>query len=241
VARSNKTYTLEWKESPDTGKWAKMADIPGRTNDRVEILTDPYPLAQGRLYRLVTPQTPGQVSAGPVILSSPSSQIVDFGETATFTVIGFGREPLSYQWAFSNASTLQASKALTVDLVVTNAQFSDQGAYVVTLSDSQSARETSGPAVLALRPHIVTHPVSQTATVGHSVRFEVQAVGNSPLRYSWRRDKRRLADQTNSVLTIELIQTNDAGIYSVVVTHFTALGQAGIISSNAVLTVLSSE
>jgi hypothetical protein len=237
VARSNKSYTLEWKESASAGKWTKMADVPARTNEHVEVVSDPFPLALGRIYRLVTPQTPGSVPTGPVILSSPRSHVADIDDTVVFNVFGFGREPLSYQWAFSNASTLQPLSASTAELVLTNAQFTDQGGYVVTVSDAQGAAETSAPALLALRPRIVAHPQNATAAIGQSVRFEIAATGNPPLRYRWRHNQRWLTTETNSVLIIDNVQANDAGTYVALVTHPTLLGQVGIASSNAVLVV----
>ncbi len=86
----------------------------------------------------------------------------------------------------------------------------------------------TGPAVIA------THPQSRTVIQDSAVTLRVVAGGAPPLSYQWFKDTLLLAGATNNTYTIASAQTNNAGIYSVVVSN--ALGSTT--SSNAVLSVL---
>jgi hypothetical protein len=59
-AMSNHTYTVQYSDTLPANAltdWKKLADIPARTNNRVEVVTDPSFGAQ-RFYRLATPIQP---------------------------------------------------------------------------------------------------------------------------------------------------------------------------------------
>jgi hypothetical protein len=83
-------------------------------------------------------------------------------------------------------------------------------------------------------PTIVTQPQSQTVTNGANVTFSVLVSGSPPLRFQWHKDGVPLPVATNSSLTLFNVNSNDAGVYFVIVTN--SLGSAT--SSNAVLTVI---
>ena len=70
-AISNKTYTVQFKESLSAGRWTRLADVANRPTNWVARVPDPYPPAERRLYRLVTPQLPPSESSGPAIPASP--------------------------------------------------------------------------------------------------------------------------------------------------------------------------
>ena len=56
-AISNRTYTIQFLDSLNTGAWLKLMDIPARTNNRVETILDSA-YTTNRLYRLATPLQP---------------------------------------------------------------------------------------------------------------------------------------------------------------------------------------
>jgi hypothetical protein len=81
-----------------------------------------------------------------------------------------------------------------------------------------------GP-TLGNAPVIVAQPTNQTAAVGGSVTFNVDATGNAPLVYQWQKNGNNLVDggnisgSTTTNLTIAAVTLNDAGNYDVVATN----------------------
>jgi hypothetical protein len=72
----------------------------------------------------------------------------------------------------------------------------------------------------ASAPVIVAHPQSQTASPGDSVTFTVIASGSTPLRYQWYFNTTSpIAGATNPVLSLNNVQSSDAGVYSVIVSN----------------------
>jgi hypothetical protein len=58
-AVSNKTYTVQYRDSLDSGDWSRLVDVVAVSSNRVLEISDPgAPTAARRFYRLVTPRTP---------------------------------------------------------------------------------------------------------------------------------------------------------------------------------------
>jgi uncharacterized delta-60 repeat protein len=112
----------------------------------------------------------------------------------------------------------------------TNATFRARGFVTGGLYNGSSwfVETTIGPAA------ITSQPVSERAVVGTIVALNVGVGGSKPLSVQWRKGGHDIAGATNTDLSFSNVCTNDAGIYSVVVSN--AFGT--VISSNAVLTVL---
>ena len=91
-------------------------------------------------------------------------------------------------------------------------------------------------------PQIVTPLISQSVFVGANVSMSVAVTGSRPLLYQWKKNGTNLADGANIVgsstrtLSFNNVTTNNAGIYSLVVTN--ALGWAQ--TADATLSVTSS-
>ena len=89
-------------------------------------------------------------------------------------------------------------------------------------------------------PIITTQPQAQTLLEGSTATLSVQAIGDSPLTYQWRRDGANLADGGNlsgsatANLTLTNLAPADGGLYSVVVSN--DLG--AVPSANAQITVI---
>ncbi len=103
-------------------------------------------------------------------------------------------------------------------------------------TDASGLSVTSAPViVVALSPPtILTEPQSRTVTNGVNVSFTVVAAGSPPLAYQWMFNSAPLPGQNGSSLTLSSVQTNLAGLYSVVVTNWAGT----VTSSNAALAVL---
>ncbi|MCI0748740.1 MAG: lamin tail domain-containing protein, partial [Verrucomicrobia subdivision 3 bacterium] len=233
TAHSNQTYSVDWRESLDAGRWTKMAEVAAQPLQRTVSISDPLPAALGRVYRIVTPQQAGPVNPLPAILTSPRSTVANYGSNASFNVTAYGAGSLSYQWFFnSNAIPILSSNCMIVGV-----QFSDAGWYSVRVSDGGSSI-TSDSVYLGVRPRIVSQPQDQSVPAGATAAFSVTAQSDWPMTYRWRRNSRSIAGETNQTLTITNLQPSQAGDYSVNIQHQLPGGRFGINSSNAVLTVL---
>jgi uncharacterized repeat protein (TIGR02543 family) len=117
------------------------------------------------------------------------------------------------------------------------------GVFVVRLTASDNSRPdrtvstnltlTIVPAVTLTPPTITTQPASQSVAAGANVTFSVVAGGSAPLRYQWRFNAGSIAGATNASYTINNVQTNQAGNYSVLVSN----AAGNVTSANATLTV----
>jgi hypothetical protein len=82
-------------------------------------------------------------------------------------------------------------------------------------------------------PRILVQPTSQNTCLGKSATFCVQAWGQEPLAYQWFYNSNAVAGATNSCLTVPVTDTNQAGIYFLVVTN----GWGAVTSEVATLTI----
>lgn len=79
-------------------------------------------------------------------------------------------------------------------------------------------------------PTIVTHPKSQAVFVGDPLQLTVEALGAAPLQYAWYQDGVLLLGQSSNTLSINNVDTGDAGIYRVLVSN-----AAGEVETNPAL------
>jgi hypothetical protein len=83
----------------------------------------------------------------PVIVAEPASQTVaTVGDTVTFSVLAFGKLPLSYQWESDTTNIVNATNA---SLTLTNLTASQAGTYDVVVSNALGSA-TSSNAVLSV-------------------------------------------------------------------------------------------
>lgn len=179
---------------------------------------------------------------GPVVIKQqPSNLNVRPGSNAVFSVNASGVGPIRYQWRLND---VDIPGATNITLVLTNCQLSDVGIFDVVVSNSFGP-VASAAAVLGIliNPVVTLQPLSQSVVLGGSVTFSVAITGSpTPFTFEWRRGS--LGVWTNvtsdpvSFFTLTNVQTNQAGNYRVVIKN-AANAQPGIISGNAVLTVLA--
>ena len=91
----------------------------------------------------------------PNILTPPTSQTVDAGQTATLSVAATGIPAPACQWLKNGTNLPGATSAV---LVITNAQVGDDGTYAVLVSNS-AASVTSGNVTLTVNPPPNAPPV----------------------------------------------------------------------------------
>jgi YVTN family beta-propeller protein len=82
-------------------------------------------------------------------------------------------------------------------------------------------------------PTITAQPVSVTVNVTSNAVFRITATSTVPLSYQWRKEGVNVPSATNATLTLNNVQTNQAGNYTAVVSNFVG----SVTSSVATLTV----
>jgi hypothetical protein len=171
------------------------------------------------------------VLAPPSITSPPQNRTNISGSSATFSVIATGTAPLSYQWQRAGENI---SGATGTSLLLSNVQPGDAGSYSVVVTNTAGS-VTSAVAVLTVwnPPSISTQPQSRTNLLGTTAVFSVLAGGTTPLSYQWQFNGGSIVGATGTSLTLNAVQANDAGNYSVVVMN----GAGSVTSAVATLTV----
>ncbi len=172
------------------------------------------------------------VNVPPTIVVQPVSVESIAGSNATFTVTATGDAPLSYQWRFNGVNITGATAAT---LTLTNVQAANAGLYSVVVSNPfGTATSTNATLTLKTPPSFLAHPQSLTVLKGTNASFSVTPGGDGPFTYQWLFGGVAIPGATNNPLALTNVQTNQAGLYSVVLTS--PYGTAT--SSNATLTVL---
>ena len=131
-----------------------------------------------------------------------------------------------------NHTIRKISGATSATLALSNVQSAAAGSYTVVVSNA-AASVVSSVATLAVNipppPSITLQPAGQAGIAGGSVSFTVAAAGETtPLSYQWRKDGAAISGATNATLSLNRVQSSDAGSYTVVVTS-----AAGSTTSNA--------
>ena len=260
VATGTVPLVYQWlfNGSPLTNGIQNGVRISGATNATLTI-TNVQPAYEGNYSVLVTNVNNSVVSSNafltvvsfPQITNQPAGQSNSVGSTVAISVGAVGQVPLKFQWWFNGTNRLVngsqtggsvISGATTNQLTISNAQTNNSGFYSVVVTNIVGS-VTSSPAFLDITnipPAITVQPTSQTVGVGTNVSLVVAATGTPPLRYQWQTNGVNLVNggnisgATNAVLTINNVNTANAGNYSVVVTNY----GGSVTSSNATLTVL---
>ncbi len=243
IQGSNATFTVTAiGDAPLTYQWRfGGTNIAGATNNPL-VLTA-VQTNQAGSYSVVVSNVLGTRTSSNALLTvrlppfillqpAPATQTVVAGSNATFTVLAGGDPTLLYQWRLNGVNVPGATAA---SLTLTAVQTNQSGNYSVVVSNSFGTA-TSSIATLDLKspPTIAAQPQPITVVKGANTSLSVTAGGDGPFAYQWRLGGMNLAGATNNPLLLSGVQTNQAGLYSVIVTS--PYGSAT--SSNAVLTVL---
>ncbi|MCB1094459.1 MAG: hypothetical protein KDN22_02670 [Verrucomicrobiae bacterium] len=170
-----------------------------------------------------------QLIVGPMILTEqPSSLLVSAGDEACFRVAASGQSPFTYKWFKGTGEDrkqvingVNVFGADTFELVIESATFDDADVYSVEVSNAFGS-VVSQEATLRVEPIIlVEQPLPTTAMQGEMAEITILIDGEEPVDYTW---YFRAFGETEAVevegdfgfrLTIENVQVEDAGFYSV--------------------------
>jgi hypothetical protein len=101
-----------------------------------------------------------------------------------------------------------------------NVQAADSGDYSVTVSNMVGlVASSNGVLTVLVPPAIVAQPQSQSAFMGATATFTVEASGTPPFSYQWRFEGTNITGGTDSSYTRLNLQGGDAGNYSVLITN----------------------
>ncbi|HZR18798.1 MAG TPA: immunoglobulin domain-containing protein [Verrucomicrobiae bacterium] len=268
VAQPTQTVTLAWNPSSDpavtgyfryyggaSGAYTNKADVGAATNASVSGLFqgDTYyftvtaydasgleSLPSPEISYTVPPATNSAVA--PTITGQPTNQTVVAGANAAFLLSAAGTAPLSYQWQFNGAALPNGTNSA---LTLNNIQPGQAGAYQAIVSNSAGS-VTSAVAQLTVLvpPSIVSQPASQTVSVGGTATFQVAANGSTPLNYQWLFNGTALTRATSTSLTLNNVQSSQAGGYSALVSNSagsvtTAVAQLTVVAQSPPLVTIT--
>jgi large repetitive protein len=232
------TLTYQWRKNG--------ANIPGATNASLTLSN--VTSGDAAVYTLLVTDADGAASSqpatltiqpgtAPAITSHPKDVYAVGGDTVSFTVTATGDPAPSFQWrrngnnitgatgATYSISGLTAAHAGTYTVVVTNAwgSVTSQSATLTVLTQPAAA------------PVFLTHPQSQTVAPGRTATFTVQVDGSPTPTLQWRKNGHAIAGANAATLTLQNVQDNDAGEYSVVASNAfgTATSQAALLTIGA--------
>ncbi len=190
---------IQWQVSTDGG--GSFADIGGATSTSYTTPTL-SPSDNGNQYQAVFTNSADSattaiatltVEYAPLITTSPSSQSVGVGATATLTAVASGEPAPSVRWQLSTdgGSLFTDIVGATSTSYVTPAMTrSDDGnQYQAVFTNSVNSTATSAATItVTYAPTVTTDlPTSVTVAAGDSVMFMVAASGNPAPSVQWQR------------------------------------------------------
>lgn len=178
----------------------------------------------------------GSVTAPSVVTALVDQSVIE-GNSAKFSVIANGSQPLTYQWSLNGSVIPNVTSS---ELTLPKVAFADNNnSYTVKISNSAGSVTSSATlSVTAALPQIVTQPVSLGATVGDMVKLSVIATSSVPMTYQWYKDSNAISSTDNNTamnadLVISAAALTDSGNYLVKISNLSG----SIDSSVATLTV----
>lgn len=173
----------------------------------------------------------------PLLITSPSSVFTNAGNPVTLSAV-FTGSSLKYQWRFNNAILPGATDS---SLVFSHVQASNSGNYFVEATNANGA-VTSGVASLTVNvpagsvPSVTGQPENASVYAGNPASFTVAVSGFAPFSFQWRFNGADIPGATTNSLSLDNVQPQQVGVYSLVVSNF--YGTAT--SSNAALSIIDS-
>lgn len=156
-------------------------------------------------------------ATAPAFTRHPGSQTVEVGRSATFSVETTGSAPLTYRW-IRNGSYIAGASSATYNIAET--KVSDAGVYTVEVSNTAATIVSQGASLNVVgAPRIITHPRSETVTVGNVLALSVEVTGTAPMNFRWIKGGSYLPGATNVNFIVPSAQPSDAGTYSVQVAN----------------------
>ncbi len=179
----------------------------------------------------------------PEIIQPPSGQIVNDGETATFSIVAQGTPPLTYQWRKEGSNITGANSSTYTTPPVKLADNNTAFDCIITNSVGSVTSSSASLIVNAVSPQITAHPADVTVDDGGNATFSVSATGSEPLSYQWRRNGVDISGEISTSLTISLVSySSDNGAqFDCVVSNIadTVTSNPAVLTINPLLPVIT--
>ena len=214
--------------------WRKDGvEIPGQTNTSLALSN--VTVSDDGVYSVeitgecnsVTNSATFTVSEQPVL--TPLLNVTSCpGSSVTFSTVVSGTGPFAFLWR-SNGVELPGVTSNV--LVLTNISAASAATYSVEVISACGAATNS--ATLTLNDLTTASPLSdQAVCAGFPATFTTVPGGTGPFSFVWRRNGQLLPGETNAMLSIPILTTNDAGDYAVEV-----YGACNSVTNHATLNV----
>lgn len=170
----------------------------------------------------------------PTILTQPSAQIVQVGETTSFMVRGSGGPDvdLAVQWqkralveaAFGVGSWTPIAGATDYYYTTPPAVATDTGTlYRAVLTSALGSTPTDAALLTVIEqlapPIVQSQPGNSNTVVGGTAVFVATVSGTAPLSYQWRREGVNITGANSPVLTLSNVSAASDARYDLVVTN----------------------
>ena len=120
------------------------------------------------------------------ITQQPEQARVIEGETATFTVVASGTDPIEYEWRFNSQVIEGASGPV---LTIANASKANEGSYQVVMKNPAGSVVSEEVKLTVVQPVVIlVQPEGATKLLGQALTLSVVASGSEPLVYQWSKD-----------------------------------------------------
>jgi hypothetical protein len=195
VSASAGATAYQWLKSTNGGaSFVNVAEGSGGNTSSFTTGAIDYHYNGAQFEVAITYGSMGTITSAPATVSvnyistSPSSQTVNTGSAANFTVTATGT-PTAYQWKVKTASSgsyvaVGEASGLTSNYTTgALASSYDQALYEVVITYGSLGTLTSTPVTLNVN-HIATQPVNKTVDTGSTALLTVTATG-SPTGYQW--------------------------------------------------------
>jgi hypothetical protein len=175
-------------------------------------------------------------AVAPGITTSPASQSITAGNTATMSVVATGTAPLTYQWYRGGAAISGATSASYTTGVL---QLVDSGAVfsvVVangTLPNATSANATVTVVAAPVAPSVTSQPAAATVSAGATASFTAAFAGTAPMTYQWFRNAVAISGATALTLNVNTVLGDNGALFTCQATN----SVNSILTNTALLTV----
>ncbi|MFN0011703.1 MAG: immunoglobulin domain-containing protein [Phycisphaerales bacterium] len=174
------------------------------------------------------------VNAPPTFSMHPASISACQGAEVMISISASGAGPITYQWRRNGSDIFGATDAT---YTIASLSAGDAGTYDCVATNACGSTPSNGGALdVGASVAITLQPTGQAGPAGSTVVFTVEATGEGPLVYQWRKDGLDLAGENGATLTLSDVDETDVAVYDCVVTG--ACGEAAV-SDPASFTLVS--